>query len=132
MKYLIDTDIVSYFLRGEAKVVQKLSSLSNSSWCVSVITAYELERGSRLQPGNRKLADRVARFLRSVDVRELESEDVSAAARISTELSLNGASLPHLDVLIAGHAISLNATLVTNNTKHFERIDELKIESWFS
>jgi tRNA(fMet)-specific endonuclease VapC len=53
-------------------------------------------------------------------------------ARVGAALAARGTPLGDFDVLIAAHAIAVEATLVTNNVKHFARVADLVVENWFT
>ena len=60
----------------------------------------------------------------------LDGKGAAQAAKVSNALKQIGRPIGTTDELIAGHALSLNATLVTNNLKHFQRVPGLKVEGW--
>ncbi len=69
-------------------------------------------------------------FLLPLGVYDFDAEAASAYGRIRVELERCGTPIGPLDTLIAAHALSLSATLVTNNTREFERVSELRVENW--
>lgn len=127
---LIDTDICSYLIRRNPDVIRRVTNLDPGKWAISVITQYELQYGILKNQPNQSLHDSVTAFLSLANIVDFDAAASSAAATIRANLSSRGQVIGNFDPLIAGHAIALNATLVTNNTKHFERIDGLKLESW--
>lgn len=129
---MIDTDIVSYFVRGgHPSVDARFTRTDRSRITVSAVTAAELMFGmKRLDP-----AKQTYRQLRSfLDMTAILSWDETAAAiyaDIRFQLVSDGRSIGDLDTMIAAHAISLGAVLVTNNTRHFARIaPPLVLENW--
>lgn len=130
MKYLLDTDTASYFIRGEPSVVATaLAQIED--WCISSVTYLELSNGL-FQTENEVVEMAVTEFLRDVRVVEFASLDALEAGRLLAKLKSAGTPIGHFDTLIAAHALSLKLTLVTNNTKHFGKVDGLTTANWLA
>ena len=130
MKYLLDTDTASYFIRGVPEVVAHAMT-EIDHWCISSITYFELSSGL-FQTENKTVELAITEFLREVQVAEFSGTDALEAGRLQAKLKSAGTPIGHFDTLIAAHALSLQLTLVTNNTKNFSRIDQLKLANWVS
>ena len=128
MKYLIDTDIASYFIRGVPAVTKKLLA-EYPNWAISAITYHELVQGMILAKSS-SIEPAIAAFLEDVKVAPFDSADALESGRLSAVLKKAGTPIGHSDTLIAGHALSLKLTLVTNNVKHFSQVPELKVVNW--
>ena len=128
MKYLLDTDTASYFIRGRPEVVAN-AMREVDDWCISSITYLELSSGL-FQTENKLVELAITEFLRDVQVAEFSSNDAFEAGRLLARLKANGTPIGQFDTLIAAHALSLKLTLVTNNTKHFSKVDGLKLVNW--
>ncbi|MFM6971320.1 MAG: PIN domain-containing protein [Rhodoluna sp.] len=128
MKYLIDTDIASYFIRGVPAVTKRLIA-EYPNWVISAISYHELLQGMVLAK-NTSIEPAIAAFLEEVKVAPFDSADALESGRLSAILKKAGTPIGTLDTLIAGHALSLKLTLVTNNVKHFSRVPELRIANW--
>ena len=128
MKYLIDTDTASYFIRGQEPLRSKLLSKSNE-WGISAITYFELAKYQFSTP-NLETEEAIALFLMDVLVVPFDSADALEAGRLGVVLKNAGTPIGEPNTLIAGHALSLGATLISNNTKHFSRVPELQLENW--
>ena len=128
MKYLIDTDTASYFIRGQEPLRSKLLSKS-SEWGISAVTYFELAKYQFSTP-NLETEEAIALFLMDVLVVPFDSADALEAGRLGVVLKNAGTPIGEPDTLIAGHALSLGATLISNNTKHFSRVPELQLENW--
>ncbi|MBT0810137.1 type II toxin-antitoxin system VapC family toxin [Litoribacter ruber] len=128
---LIDTDIVSYFLKGNEKVVTKFQEYLKSfdSINLSIITYYEVVSGLTFKNASKQL-EVFEEFCSTAKVLNLTKESIRKSAEIYSVQRFKGEPIDDIDILIAGIALSLDLTLVTNNTKHFGRIDELKLENW--
>jgi len=129
---LLDTNICVYLIRRRPEtVLQRLSeaSVRGVPVAVSVITAFELEVGAVRAEG-RRYPEAVRRLLREVDVLPLGDAAREAYGRLRASLERRGITIGPHDMLIAAHALSLKATLVTNNEGEFRRVPGLKVENW--
>jgi tRNA(fMet)-specific endonuclease VapC len=132
MLHMLDTDTSSYIIKGRHPQIEaKLSALPPSLVCVSVITRAELLYGlKQLSPAHR-LHIGVRRFLRIVRVLPWDAEAADFYADIRHELKSSGQIIGELDMMIAAHSLAAAAVLVTNNTRHFERIPApLILQNW--
>ncbi|MCY4041898.1 MAG: type II toxin-antitoxin system VapC family toxin [Gammaproteobacteria bacterium] len=133
MIYMLDTDICSYIMREQStSVLQALADKSSSghSICVSVITYQELKFGAeRSKTGKYHL--RIASFCERLDlIADWTPAQADVFARIQAGLFDQGKPIGFADAMIAAHALTLNAILVTNNRKHFSQVDGLVLETW--
>jgi tRNA(fMet)-specific endonuclease VapC len=129
-KYLLDTDISVFYLRGRYNLNQKLKEIVGYDNCfISEITLAELKYGA-------ELSERVDENLRSVD--EFSNKvgilpifnSLDLYAKQKARLRKMGATIDDFDLLIGCSAIKNSLILVTNNENHFERIENIKIENW--
>lgn len=130
--HLIDTNIIIYSLKGVPEVVEHFRRTASQPKAISVITYGELMYGAtksaRVQE-NMARARRVAEIFPVIDVSRGVMETFGA---LKAELEGKGNRLDDLDLVIAATALVLGYRLVTNNTKHFERVPGLSIEDWTS
>lgn len=128
---LLDTDILSEFLRGNQKVVSKVdSSLKEFGEInISVITYYEILNGLLYKDAKKQLKKFIA-FAELCNILPLTRQAAETAAEIQATLRKKGKEIGHTDTLIAGIAISNNLQLITNNTAHFNRIKNLELANW--
>jgi tRNA(fMet)-specific endonuclease VapC len=124
--YMLDTDTVSFALRGVGNVGTELLGRAPSEVCISAITLAELRYGAEHRQ-SKKLIDA---FRGSVAVMPFDEAAAATFGRIAAELTRAGTPIGELDTMIAAHALSLDLTVVTNNTKHFRRVPGLRIENW--
>lgn len=128
--FLLDTDTVSHALRGTAGVDARLAALDPAEWCISAVTRAELRYGVALRPVATRLAQLVVAFL---EIARCVPWDGAAADRhgnLRAELASTRMFIGNLDEMIAAHALSLDAVLVTGNTRHFGRVSGLRTEDW--
>lgn len=131
MDYLLDTNICIYIIKKRPdKVLQKFEGLSLGSVAISSITLAELHYGIMKSSNPEKNQEALDKFLTPLEIVDFDYFATLEYGRIRAELEKNGTPIGPLDTLIAAHAKSLNLTLVTNNEKEFQRIQELKIENW--
>jgi tRNA(fMet)-specific endonuclease VapC len=128
--FLIDTDISSYAIKSQHGIAKKLLGLRADEWGISVISYHEIAFGLSLQNLSVKVSENGPVFLASSTVFNFDSESAEAAAFVRKTLRTMGKPTGYFDSLIAGHALALDATLVSNNLKHFENVPGLKLENW--
>lgn len=128
--YLLDTDTCSYVLREKPSAVrERLRAESPGSVATSRIVEAELLYGAERHPTD---AARLHRLISAMSAR-LQVLDWDASvqyARLRSDLERTGTPIGNMDLLIAAHALRLGAVLVTNNVRHFERVDGLVLENW--
>ena len=130
-RFMLDTNISSYILRDRpAEVGRRLQRVRTADLCVSVITEAELLYGVRLAGGNSDLRRDVNNFLRRLHILAWDSSAAAEYADIRSDLQGRGAPIGGMDLMIAAHARSVGATLVTNNERHFRRVAHLSVENW--
>ena len=130
-RFMLDTDISSYILRDRPAVVgNRLRRVRGADICVSVITEAELQYGVRLAGGGDELQRDVDDFLRRLDILLWDSAAAAEYAEIRSDLERRGSPIGNMDLMIAAHARSLGATVVTNNERHFRRVSGLRVENW--
>lgn len=128
---LLDTDILSYYLRGDATVVTKVETyLENFSFLtLSLITCYEVLSGLEYKQATRQI-QAFEQFLADCNVLNISEESVRLSAQVAGQLERQGQIIGNSDLLIAGIALTHDLTLVTNNERHFQRIPGLRIDNW--
>ena len=128
MKYLLDTDSVSYALRGQGDVGERIRECNPSDLRISAITLAELRYGAD-RKGSRKLHGLIDTFAAAIEVVPFDEVAAAEFGRIGSILAERGTPIGEF-VLIAAHAVSLRCTLVTNNVRHFSRVPGLSVENW--
>ena len=130
--YLLDTDTISYRLRGESEsLAQRLRFIAAEQLLVSSITVGELLYGIKPFPLDDPRRLDVSLFLAQANVLCWDERAASAYADIRHSLTRSGQLIGELDMMIAAHAVSAGLILVTNNTAHFNRlIPPLQMQNW--
>jgi tRNA(fMet)-specific endonuclease VapC len=128
---LIDTDILTYFLKGDSDVVQNLNIYLDyyDVLEINLITYYEILSGLLAKNALKQLTV-FEDFISENIILPVTEKSIKISAEIYATLRKAGNSLDDVDLLIAGVAIENDMTLITNNVKHFSRIPGLKIENW--
>lgn len=132
MLYMLDTDMSSYIIRGHSRTVEaKLSATFPDEICISVITRAELLYGLKRLPSSNRLHVAVPRYFHKVRVLSWDEDAADYYAEIRHQLVTSGQPIGELDMMIAAHSLAAGAVLVTNNTRHYERIQQpLTLENW--
>ena len=130
LRYLLDTNIVSDLVRNPRGLVAKrLSDAGENTVCTSIIVAAELRFGAE-KSGSERLRDRVELILSAMEVLPLEAPADRRYAEIRQFLEEQGQMIGPNDLLIAAHALAANLTVVTANTREFNRVPGLSVENW--
>jgi len=130
MLYL-DTNTCIYFLNGKYMSVREhLTSTSPSEIKIPAVVAAELLTGAFKSKQKNETVKKVNVFLKAFKIQEFGIEEALAYAKIRASLEKKGTVIGPNDLLIAATALSNGATLVTNNTKEFERVEGLMLTNW--
>ena len=132
-RYLLDTNILSDLMRNPSgEVAHKISLLSPEErdlLATNVIVACELRFGA-LKKRSAALEERIGQLLDNLPVLALEPEVDEHYGRLRAGLEEKGMPIGANDMLIAAHALSLDAVLVTDNVREFRRVKGLRVENW--
>lgn len=129
-RYMLDTNSASYIIKGDPAVIRKhLLKVPMVNLCISSITEAELLHGVAKKPDAKKLPLAANEFLLRVEILPWDSLAAKAYAELRAMCEKIGKPLGCMDMLIAAHAKSEGAVLVTND-KAFYNIPELVLEDW--
>ncbi|MEA5598771.1 type II toxin-antitoxin system VapC family toxin [Rivularia sp. UHCC 0363] len=131
MNYLLDTNIISYILKNNASVNNKLQQVTRGGEevFISCITYYEVKRGLLALNATRQLAE-FETFFQKYEVLYLEDiEIIETACRVHADLKNKGTPIQDADVLIAATAITRGLILVSNDSD-MGRIEGIDLENW--
>lgn len=130
MKYLLDTNTCIYIInRRPAGVLERFEGLDLGDVGVSVITAGKLAFGVA-KSGSARNRAALDKFLAPLEVSPFAADAFWTYGRLRADLERSGRPIGSLDTLIAAHALALDVTLVTNNLAEFERVPDLRLETW--
>lgn len=126
--YMLDTNTVSYLFRQHPKVMEKLAQTRPLEVCISSITEAELLYGVAKRQ-SKTLTAAVQGFLDTVSVYAWDSEAAKSYGQLRAAMEKKGKVMGHLDQLIAAHALSQSATIVTSD-QAFTMVGRLRVEDW--
>ena len=127
-KYLVDSDILIYFLKGKQEVVEKLSCIPMDDLYISRINYTELIYGAYNSARINQNLKIIEPFLDNFKVLEFTQTSSLIFAKEKARLKKNGNIIADMDLMIASIAIENDCTLISNNIKHFERVQDLELE----
>lgn len=130
MKFLLDTDTCVYLLNGNPSLKKKVEEVGVFSLAISNSVLAELYFGAY---NSKKVEDNLKRinlFKKNLTILSDSQESALRFGKIKADLRSKGKIIEDFDILIASIAIVSSCILITNNTDHFERIDDLQIENW--
>jgi len=129
--YAVDTNIISFLLRGDKHLQEKIYREANGGRGVIIppIAYYETRRGLVDYHAPVKLAA-FEQLCNMLGVDEMDVETLNKAAGIYAALKKVGQLIEDSDILIAATCLVNDYTLITDNTRHFERIDGLQVVNW--
>ena len=133
MRYLLDTCVLSDFVRGDSNTVKKVKSLSPNELCLSTITVMEIRYGILCLHNSKKaLAIKAItdEIIDNVIICDFTDSTARIAANIRTLLNDIGEPIGAYDILTAATAIDSELILVTSNTREFSKIKDLCLENW--
>lgn len=127
---MLDTNICIYIINQKPiQVLERFALYDIGTIAISSICVAELAFGVE-KSGSQRNKIALERFLSSFTILPFSEQAMWYYAKIRYDLERKGQKIGELDMLIAGHALSENLTLVTNNTMEFNRISQLKLENW--
>ena len=131
MKYMLDTNICIYLIKQHpAKVIKHFRSHAIGDIGISSITLAELRYGVSKSRHVEKNQQALDEFILSLEIADFDEKAAQEYGAIRAELERAGKPVGAMDILIGAHAHALGATLVTNYTKEFKQIKNLKIADW--
>lgn len=131
MKYMLDTNICIYCIKKKPpEVLNKFLQCNPDDICISSITYSELMHGIEKSQAVEKNRLALALFLSPIQILPFDAEAAEAYGKIRADLEKRGTPIGPMDMLIAGHAKAEKLILVTNNTREFNRVNDLVVEDW--
>ncbi len=128
--YVLDTNTLIYFFKGIGNVGKNLLASSPKEIAIPAIVLFELEYGIAKSTSPEKRRAQLSTLCNSVNILPFCQKETGIAADLRFELERAGTPIGPYDILIAATTLSHNGTLVSNNTKEFERISKLQLINW--
>ena len=131
MRYLLDTDICVYIMKDRPLPVRaRMAKLHKTEAGMSVVSYLELSYGAWKSVRREDNLKKIEELRELISVLPLDLDVAHHFGRIRADLERQGTPIGSYDLMIAAHALSLDLTLVTNNTREFARIEGLRLENW--
>ncbi len=131
MKYILDTNICEFVIRGKSPLVlQRFRQQLPDDLGVSTVTLAELRFGADKSKDPIKNHAALNSFLAPIQVLTFDAECAEYYGRVRSDLEKRGVPIGPLDTMIAAQSLRLHLPLVTNNTSEFSRVPGLKLEDW--
>jgi tRNA(fMet)-specific endonuclease VapC len=128
--YLLDTNTCIFIMKKIPALVKRFRVSQSSGIAISSITLAELEFGVSNSGEQERNRNTLLAFSTLVEILPFGASASAEYGRIRATLEKSGTPIGALDTLIAAHAKSENLTLITNNTREFQRVEGLLIEDW--
>ena len=130
LRYLLDTNIISDLIRRPGgTVATRIADVGEDSICTSIVVAAELRYGAA-KSASKQLSERVGVLLSALEILPLEPPADKRYAEIRHHLARRGTPIGPNDLLIAAHALAADLTLITANTREFERVPSMRVDNW--
>jgi tRNA(fMet)-specific endonuclease VapC len=129
--YLLDTNTVSYYFRGEGSVAQRIQACRQGDLAVSVLTDFELRFGALKAGWSVQRWNALTHALQPLLRVPLTTVECHAAAAMRNRVERPGRPVGLADLLIAATAHAHRMTLVSRNTQELGHIPDLNMENWF-
>jgi tRNA(fMet)-specific endonuclease VapC len=127
---MLDSNICVFAMNNNPEICSRLAAEQPFGLSISAITEAELWFGVENSTSRKKNADRLHSFLEIVEILPFDTLAAAEYGRVRTKLKRAGTPIGDRDTFIASHAKSLGLTLVTNNTREFQRVEGLAVEDW--
>jgi len=132
MKYILDTDTLIYFLKGNERVVQQVINFLPDDISTTIINHAELLFGAFNSMKKKENLEKINGFLNKIEILPFCQGSAHVFAEHKALLKQQGSMIADMDLMIASIALFNGKILVSNNLKHFARIKKLKIENWYA
>jgi len=131
MKYMLDTNICIYLIKKQPpKVLRHFKAHTVGDIGISSVTLAELRYGVSKSQNVEKNQQALDEFILPLEIADFDEKAAQEYGAIRAEFERAGKLIGSMDMLIGAHANALGATLVTNNTREFKHIKNLKIADW--
>ena len=129
--YLLDTNIISYWMRGDQSLIEKIKSYSPSDLSLSTVTLAEILYGIEKSPVKKKeRRTKINRICTQLEIYPFDEPAAKKYSLIRPGLERTGLIISERDLQIASIAMANRLCIVTHNTKEFSRVKDLMIEDW--
>ena len=130
MTYLLDTNVCIAAMRGNDRVIRGLVARGPEDCAVSMVSVFELFAGVFRCNDPEREGQKVSTFLKPFHLLPFDWDSAVRTAEIRFQLEKTGTKIGPYDLQLSGQALALDLTLVTHNTREFQRVTGLRIEDW--
>ena len=130
MIYLLDTDTIIFLLRGNPAVAERIREVGDDNIATTAINLAELYFGAFHSTRVDENLDVTDRFRRTARILQFDEKAAVIFGRVKATLMREGKVVDDSDLFIAAVTLSMGAVLVTNNVRHFTRVEGLTVENW--
>ena len=129
--YLLDTNTISYWMRGDERVIERLREHSPSELSLCTVTLAEILYGIQKSPKKkRERQGKIQRIVSMLDLYQFDEQAAHAYATVRCQLESSGTAISERDTQIAAIALARRLTVVTHNVREFERVARLEVVDW--
>jgi tRNA(fMet)-specific endonuclease VapC len=133
MRFMLDTDsCIALIKRKPAKALRRILALAPGEAGISAVTLAELWFGVAKSAQKERNSQALDEFLLPLEIADFDAEAAASYGKVRAALEAAGTPIGPLDTQIGAHALSLDAVLVTHNTREFRRIPGLAVEDWLA
>lgn len=130
-RYMLDTNVVSHIMQGrDAQLLARLTQLSVGQVVMSSVTLAELEYGLHRKGQPVRLKNALIQVLLRMDVLPWDEEVATCYGEFCSTLEAQGINLSDFDMMIAAHAVAVDATLVSRDKAFSQVVERLRLEVW--
>lgn len=129
---VLDTDTISYFLKGIPSVVERFKNTATDVMYTTIINRSELLYGAYYSGENKQRLDKINGFLQCIPILPFNTQSSTIFAENKASLRRAGLTVADFDLLIASIVLAHDALLITNNHKDFSKIKGIRLENWKS
>ena len=130
MRYLLDTDILVYWLKGDESIETQAISAGLDTLAISMIGKAELYYGAYNSNYQQKNLAALATLFNTLKTAPFGDASAKKFGELKASLKQSGNLILDADLMIAATALTFNLVVVTNNVKHFNRISDLTVPNW--
>ena len=132
MKYALDTNIITYYLKGDEKILDKVDKEAENDNIIIPPFAYFEVKKWLLAVNSKNKLEAFEKLFEKCGIDAIEKEILDFSLSIYIKLRKNGITIDDGDLLIAAYCIQNNYILVSNNQKHYEKIENIQVVNWTS
>ena len=130
MKYALDTNIITYYLKGNEKIIDKVDKEAENDNIIIPPFAYFEAKKWLMAINSKTKLQAFEKLFEIYGIDAIEKETLDLSLSIYIKLRKNGITVDDGDLLIAAYCIQNNYVLVSNNLKHFEKIENIQVVNW--